>query len=70
MKPMGPASLAESTGISSGYISCFLADKNLPDVVQSALGFHTTKYFDMQVPRTTAAVRCAALMHSIVVYCL
>ncbi|GLI69462.1 hypothetical protein VaNZ11_014078 [Volvox africanus] len=50
VRPMGPASLGEATGISSAYHSLVVGDKmpNMLDGLRKPLGFHSTKYFDMQ----------------------
>ncbi|GIL48214.1 hypothetical protein Vafri_4897 [Volvox africanus] len=50
VRPMGPASLGEATGISSAYHSTKFVDF-IPDIMdnfQSLLGFHKAQYFDMQ----------------------
>ncbi|GIL48213.1 hypothetical protein Vafri_4895, partial [Volvox africanus] len=50
VRPMGPASLGEATGISSAYHSLVVGDKmpNMLEGLRKPLGFHSTKYFDMQ----------------------
>ncbi|GLC39137.1 hypothetical protein PLESTF_000975200 [Pleodorina starrii] len=50
VRPMGPASLAEATGISSGYISMMMTatKPDLNDRFQKILGFHSAKVFNMQ----------------------